>query len=244
MKGNNTISTELEHISPTVANLGKDQVYSVPNGYFEGLAACILQKIRAEELLTKATSATYTVPDGYFEQLPQAILQQLHADSVTAELNEVAPVLNNISKAPVYTVPDGYFNQFGVSVTAQSSGKVVRMTVVRRWVSYAAAAVFAGVAITGLVWLLLQNGSKQPTVAEIEKARSTNIPEVVNNIPEEAITAFLNTHTNTSDVADNELNSNPNEVDFNQFIETATDEDIINYLNEHEVADENVGKGI
>lgn len=244
MKEKNIILTELEQISPTVANLGKDQIYSVPNGYFEGLAACILQKIRAGELLSKASSATYSVPEGYFEQLPQAILQKITTESVDQELTAIAPALIGLNKQQVYTVPDGYFEQFDVSVSAKPAGKLVTMSVVRRWVSYAAAAVLGGFAITGIVWMLQNPAGNKPTVVEIEKARSTNIPEVVNNIPEEAITAFLNTHTNTSDVADTDVNSNSNEVDFNQFIETATDEDIINYLNEHEVADENIGKGI
>jgi hypothetical protein len=240
----NTILTELQDISPTVANLGAPQVYSVPNGYFEGLAASILQHVRAEALLSTATSATYTAPAGYFDQLPNAILQKVKADAISTELLAIAPTLAGIGRQNVYEVPQGYFEQFGVTVTAEPAAKVVKMTVVRRWVSYAAAAVIGGIALTGIVLMLQNSSDSKPTVAEVEQARQTNVPQAVNSIPEEAITAFLATHSNTADITDNEAINTQEAIDIDLFIETATDEEIRNYLNENEVADENIGKGI
>jgi adenylate kinase len=244
MNKHNTILEELSQISSAVANIEHREVYSVPNGYFEGLATCILQQIRAEALLSKATSATYTAPTGYFDQLPSSILNKVKADTISEELMATAPVLAGINRHNVYEVPEGYFETFAVAVTATPTAKVVKMTIVRRWVSYAAAAVVVGVLVTGAVLLMQSSGNNQPTVAEVEIARQINVPQAVNSIPEETITAFLDTHANTADYTDSEPNSSQDELDVNLFIESATDEEILNYLNEHEVMDENIGKGI
>ncbi len=76
------IENELNSISPLLAGLQRRTVFSVPAGYFDGLADRIIQKIR---LLEKEEDAD--------------------------ELADIAPLLHAMARKNVYTVPEGYFEQ-------------------------------------------------------------------------------------------------------------------------------------
>ena len=58
-------------------------VYTVPSGYFEGLLAEVMKRIKIE------------------------------ADNAADELSHLSPFLNTISKQNPYTVPAGYFEELG-----------------------------------------------------------------------------------------------------------------------------------
>jgi hypothetical protein len=110
MNKSGNILNELQSISPEVARINGELPYEVPAGYFEGLAAQILERIKAEEtslpvVLQGVRVNPFTVPAGYFEHLPEQLLQRAKA------VEEVmAPVLEGASTNP-YTVPVGYFEQ-------------------------------------------------------------------------------------------------------------------------------------
>ena len=114
MENRQNIVQELQDISSLLADMPLVNLYAVPHGYFESLPDIVLDKIRIEALLADASAKTFTVPQGYFERLPASILSQIKAGEnrlteETAELDQVAPFLNMISRQNVYAVPEGYF---------------------------------------------------------------------------------------------------------------------------------------
>ncbi len=115
-----------ENTEPSFA-IGKDKplTFSVPEGYFEGFAQGLLDKIKAgvaepagmesvkEELarlspvlsgLSRQTP--YQLPEGYFE-----------------ELSSLHPILAELRDKPLYTVPEGYFAGMATDVLQKLTAK-------------------------------------------------------------------------------------------------------------------------
>ncbi len=114
------IENELSSISPILAGLQRHTVFSVPAGYFDGLADRIMQKIR---------------------------LLEKEKDASSNELADIAPLLHSMNRKNVYTVPEGYFEQ---AIVHRATTRVVSMHRPRKWMRYAAAAVLAGAIGTGI----------------------------------------------------------------------------------------------
>lgn len=158
METKSAILSELKEISPVVANVGSGLTYQVPDGYFDGLAAAILNRIKTEGLSAKdelqtlspllgglSKKSPYKVPENYFE---------------------VSPLLMQLRNKETYTVPDGYFENFAADVVNKvqkgKPAKVVSMNSGRRFMRYAAAAVVAGVMAVG-GWFYFANTSNGTT---------------------------------------------------------------------------------
>ncbi|HEY6901556.1 MAG TPA: hypothetical protein VI233_12970, partial [Puia sp.] len=167
----------------------KPLAFSVPEGYFEGFAQGLMDKIKAgvaqpggEGGRTKVESASeelarlspllsgmsrqtpYQVPQGFFE-----------------ELSSLHPILEELRDKPLYTVPEGYFAGLAEDVrkrlglaeagparmaeaepVQQAPAKVItlgRSFRQRSLWKYSAAAVVAGLMIT-IGWLRLNSPSK------------------------------------------------------------------------------------
>jgi hypothetical protein len=147
------IIQELNDLGSSLENTTTGNIYSIPEGYFEGFAQQVLGRIKAEEkgleflsLLSKENP--YQVPVGYFKNLPQNIMEGIrrHADYQTSreELESISPLLNSLNKKPVFSVPDNYFANFEVAPGKKTEAKVVLLAS-RKWIRYAAAAVITGV---------------------------------------------------------------------------------------------------
>ncbi len=119
------ILKELLELKSELAAIGRENIFQVPAGYFDGLAAEILKKIRTKEsgneggmadfvLATDHSKQTpYSTPAGYFNNLPEQILKRIKAaesDDSTDELATLSPLLSKISKQVPYAVPAGYFD--------------------------------------------------------------------------------------------------------------------------------------
>jgi hypothetical protein len=107
MENRTNILNELREISPVVAAISLQNPYTVPAGYFEGLAEQVLQRIQADEapilsVLPKAQHP-FEVPAGYFEGLADQLLKRVKASSahLSATLQQ--------AKSNPYQVPQGYF---------------------------------------------------------------------------------------------------------------------------------------
>ena len=170
MTDRNTILNELQGLGSTLAKINPQNLYQVPDGYFEGLANQILNRIKAME----ASSATeeleilspllnnisreipFTVPAGYFEELSENMMQVIreHADYQTSdeEIASLSPLLSSISKKSPYNVPDGYFENLSSRIGKNKDVKIISITK-RKWYRVAVAAVFVGIiAIGGLLF--------------------------------------------------------------------------------------------
>jgi len=126
MTQKDNILQELQELKSSLVNHTHQNVYTVPAGYFDGLAAQMLKRIKAMEAATAGEELFYlspvvnnlskqvpfAVPAGYFEGLTGQVLNRVKAMEATTaneELEVLSPLLNNISKEMPYTLPVGYF---------------------------------------------------------------------------------------------------------------------------------------
>ena len=112
MENRINILSELQSISPTVAGIAPVNPYSVPTGYFEGLATQILTLINEPSTFLPAVVINpYIVPDGYFEKLPEHILSIVKSER-SSEL---------LSNEPVnpYEAPSGYFESLAETILSR-----------------------------------------------------------------------------------------------------------------------------
>lgn len=123
MENKENILQELQQISQAVATIGNRNVYSVPAGYFDGLAEEVVAKLQLAPL--QALPNPFAVPEGYFDSLAGNIMDKIRARQKTVknsevfeELQGIAPLLNTISKQMPYSIPEGYFQQFSVNINA------------------------------------------------------------------------------------------------------------------------------
>lgn len=161
---------ELRDLDSSLGSYSPQNIYTVPNGYFEGLPTQILNRIKALEaadakeelaylspLLRNASKEMpYSVPTDYFQNLSDNIVQQLseHANHQTSEeeIGSLSPLLSSLKNKNPYAVPSGYFENLETK-TEKKEAKVIAITK-RRWYRLAIAAVFIGiVAIGGLLFI-------------------------------------------------------------------------------------------
>jgi hypothetical protein len=174
------IIQELNDLESPLANGPFKIPYVVPEGYFEGLPARLLEMVSALEAGHELSSALpkenpYQVPAGYFESFADSVLNKIHSttkeQTPAEELASLSPLLSSLSKEPVYSVPEGYFENLTVAVK-EKPAKVVSLSQ-RKWLRYAAAAVIvAAVTVTGF-FVIGNNkvGSKSAdgVLAKVEK---------------------------------------------------------------------------
>jgi len=99
-----------------IAGMEKTNVFSVPEGYFEGLADRMLILSKAEELSILddfSKEEKGEVPAGYFDSLADNIMAKIRAEEnkpAAVELRELSPALYSIQNENVFEVPAGYFD--------------------------------------------------------------------------------------------------------------------------------------
>lgn len=184
METRSTILNELNGISPTVAQAGATTPYQVPQGYFDGLAQAILNRIKTDSLDATQEVETlspllaglnkkmpFSVPDDYFTELSGNVVGGVKAiDFVNEELEIISPMLQELRHKNVYKVPQGYFESLANNVldkvNERKPAKVVAMNAGRRFMRYAVAAVIAGaMAIGGWLYFDNTNTTQQEQVA-------------------------------------------------------------------------------
>jgi hypothetical protein len=131
MTQNSNILQELIELESTLANLAPQNVYEVPDGYFEGLANLVLNRIKALEtnsipeelgylspvLGSLSKQMPYSIPAGYFEGLEDRLMQGVlesggylqKLQTAKEELESISPFLNGLNKQMPYSIPQGYF---------------------------------------------------------------------------------------------------------------------------------------
>ena len=237
MENRQNIVQELQDISSLLADMPLVNLYAVPYGYFESLPGIVLDKIRIEALLADASAKTFTVPQGYFERLPSTILSQIKAGEnrlteETAEIDIVAPFLNMISRQNVYAVPEGYFEQVNFADAAQNQKKetkVVTLRKARRWMQYAAAAVVAGVLVTG-AFLFTDNNN----YLENEKFERLDVSSGLNTVSEADLVKYLNNPEHVVPSPATTLLASEEELaDVKSNIRQLSDEELNQYLKEN-----------
>ena len=182
------ILQELRELNSTLANVTVQNVYTVPVGYFDGLATQVLNRIKAMEATNSveelgylspmlsgiSKQMPYVVPAGYFNGLEERMLQAVHVSNQTAkeEIETLSPLLSGLKKEMSarpghsdgpYSIPQGYFESLTEKIVADEKKPAMKVIslISRKWFRYAAAAVVIGIiAMTG--FLFLGGGEKEP----------------------------------------------------------------------------------
>ena len=224
------IVQELRDISPLVADIQPVTPYTVPDGYFTALPEMVLEKLRIEAMLTAASGNTYGVPAGYFDALPGNTLAKIKSSSsdTREELAEIAPLLNTISRREVYAVPAGYFENTDFTASAQAAKPQAKLVVMRKankWMQYVAAAMMAGVLVTG-AFLYTDNGSTNGTQYE-----PVDLSLELNKVNAEELVTYLNNPEHAAGAT--VLASEATLTDVRTHIQKLSDEELNNYLKEN-----------
>lgn len=168
MAQRDNILNELKDLQSSLVNAVPQNIYTVPGGYFDGLAAQVLNRIKALEadnaaeelnylspLLKSIFKKTpYSVPAGYFDSLAETMLLSVQNtggfQTPAEELEAISPLLGGLKKEMPYSVPQGYFEGLNKTIpveTIKPAAKVVSIAK-QKWFRYAAAAVVTGVIVT------------------------------------------------------------------------------------------------
>ncbi len=231
MQNRQTILQELQEITPAVATISNRNVYSVPPGYFDGLAGEVLAMIHMESL---PVSMPYSVPQGYFNSFADTVMQKILMQSNPAEhsetyqeLEEIAPLLNTINKGNIYSVPENYFKQFSVNINIsqpQVKAKVVSINRNKaKWITYLAAACVTGILAIGAFWFKNSTQTQPPPV---------NVEKGIAGLSDDEINNYLNEHPSsgtevTPAVIEQEV------PDVQPIIKNLSTEEIQQYLDEN-----------
>ena len=209
--------TILNQITPEIKN-----PYQVVNGYFDGVANDIFLRIASKK-------ATYQLPNEYFETLSSQILDKVKIgkNEIIDELEEIAPFLNSIKKENPYKISNDYFN--GLSIKQASQTKVVSIKKTSlNWLKYVAAAVFAGILVTG--GLQLYNK---------KDAGKVDIQASIQSLPEAELLKGIDVEK-TSLVSTDDVFTSPLEDlgNLQNEIQSVSDDEIEAYLKENNISNE------
>lgn len=172
------ISKELNELGSSLLKTDNQPLYTVPAGYFEGLADQVLGRIKAleahsatEELahlspLLSGIGKTmpYQVPAGYFEEVEERMIYAMMPGDHSAdeELETLSPLLAGLNKQMPFEVPQGYFDTVAIPANeTQQPAKVIGITS-RKWFRMAAAAVIVGVIALSTMFIIGKTSSKDP----------------------------------------------------------------------------------
>lgn len=166
----NTILNELKDIGSALGNYTPQNIYTVPNGYFEGLPTQILNRIKALEAINAkeeleylspllsdiSKDMPYSVPAGFFQNLSDDMMRRIGNNSnhqtSEEEIESLSPLLSSLKNKNPYSVPSGYFETLETKIE-KTETKVISITK-RRWYRLAVAAAVIGiVAMGGLLFI-------------------------------------------------------------------------------------------
>lgn len=234
MTTRNTILNELRDLASSLGNFSPQNIYTVPNGYFEGLPAQILDRVKALEAINAkeeleylspllsnvSKEMPYSVPAGFFQHLSDGVMKSISNNSnhqtSEKEIESLSSLLSGLKNKNPYSVPAGYFESLEMK---RQETKVVSMTR-RRWYRLAVAAAVIGiVAIGGLLFIkpgqidpnknpqawINKNVNKKVSQDKLDEFVKLAEDETVNMIPENDVTKQAEIKELMKDVSEKEI---------------------------------------
>jgi hypothetical protein len=242
----NDILNELKELSPLLAGLEKINVFIIPDGYFDGIAATVLLALRTQENSLPAFSgeSTFDVPVGYFESLAGNILAKIKSGEITAadELRELSTMLYSIQNENVYKVPKGYFDGLAEDILKQvqpQQAKMVRMGKRNGFLKTAVAASVIIMLAFGIYKVDKNFGSAantqiallDPSIQQGKNMGDAQFNATLDSLSTQEIASYLEKHNDEGDVASLtsslDANSIPSQDDY-----IVDDKTLDNYLQE------------
>ena len=204
MTQRNNILQELNEIGSTLLNVTPQNIYQIPDGYFEGLAEQVLNRIKAIEVTNAKDELRYlspvvhsipkeipySVPAGYFNGLEERLMNIVREseDYQTAkeELESISPLLSGLNKKMPYSVPQGYFETLTAEINTKPETKIVSITH-RKWFRYAAAAVVVGIVAMGAFFYI-----NRKTISPVDENKAwAKIEKKVETLSDKEIKDFV-----------------------------------------------------
>ena len=237
------ILQELNELKSSLATVTPQNIYTIPPGYFDGLTAQVLNRIKAMEaknaveelgylspsLNNISRQLPYTIPTGYFESLAEKMMQLVRESNkyqtAREELETLSPLLSGLKKTMPYSVPQGYFENLDEKRN-KPVAKIISI-VSRKWFRYAAAAVVTGLLVlAGLIYL--NPGNRVDPVAQpyawvkksIQKVDKADIDAFV-NLADQAQAAVATTPVKPGEIK--ELMKDVSDKEIQDFLDTAPD---------------------
>lgn len=192
MNRRNPIKDELNGLNSQLPQDPDGSPYSVPEGYFEGLAGSILSRIKTGSpevspateiaelsplLAGLSREMPYAVPGNYFSSTIDGL-------SILVREDETPAVLKYIGKELPYEVPYDYFEELPSVILKKvtNRGRVVPM-IRRKWMHLAAAALVAGIiTLSGISYFNKPSVDPNAPIAQQLKNVSTKeLDEFINN---------------------------------------------------------------
>ena len=202
MNQSNEILKELQGISPMLAQMQKVNVFSIPDGYFNGLA----EKITAYSLLNQNESLQHhlnhveeldvppsgvrrlqQVPKGYFDSLSDIIFSKIkisEGESIDEEdFQKSFPLLYSLKNKNVFGVPENYFEKVSEEIIEKINhhqpAKVISMST--KWWKYAVAAVVAGAIAFSSLQIFNGSSESDQIPTYVESSFKYKTPEQIND---------------------------------------------------------------
>ena len=245
-----TIENELRDMSPVLAEIPKNNVFSVPDGYFNELPDRMLSITESKVFRPLVPVQPFNdVPSGYFEHLSDNILQKVKSGSVAPNMPETtSDILAPVRHMNVFEIPAGYFDQLATSilkkVTSGNTGKLVPFNSRKRIIQFAAAAMITGLIALGIYSVnnhqvingtnsALTAATLDPSIESGKKMNDQEFTDKMNNLSEDDIAKYIEKNGDETDLA--ALSSGIEENNLPQQEEYLTDEKTLeNYLNDLE----------
>ena len=125
MSNRNDILNELNTLSPLVAGIPFVNVFTVPEGYFNQLAKAIfMNTAEAEQIEMPVTgNVPQGYFDGLAGNIMDKI-KSLEA-AAKEEIQGLSPVLASIGNSNIFTVPDNYFENSAMAIAQKDRKSVV-----------------------------------------------------------------------------------------------------------------------
>ena len=249
-----------KHIQDELRSLGSDlpasdnQPFSVPEGYFDGLAATILAKVKGTETTPQAElselspllagiskQTPYSVPASYFEESlvgASAVLDQ-----------EGSAILAAIGKSMPYQVPGKYFDLLPNRILeklAKPKAKVVPLFS-RTWMRVATAAVIGGALVFGGYQLLSGNSdkintpgtAKVPDTTNQQLARNSAMPvEEIKQVSTKDLEEFIENVEVAAPKGQNKSTKDPNTKDVKELLKDVSVNEMESFLSSLPTADD------
>lgn len=195
MKCFNAILQELENISPVVANIQKQNVWSVPIGYFDSILPAILNAIKNDASINIA-------------------------NEVAEELKTISPLLASLSKASILSIPEHYFDDN----VYNNQHKIISINnrKKKKYIWLAAASVALLVALGLNQWLernMQRSGIDEIALAEkLDKIDEQSLITYVNNNSIGEMSAYSTTTNTNWDIDINEAFKQIDANEINKYV--------------------------
>ncbi len=221
MSNREDILVEIKSISVTVAAIPFVNVFHVDDAYFSTLPEIIIAHINAGNAFTSTKNLAVPEGyfESLAANILNKIYA--HENGVAAELSEISPLLADIENKETYKVPESYFNNLTFVGEQPETAKVISLSNPRSFFKYAAAAVITGLLGLSIVNIVDNNKAVDPLITTAETtlgstqqnslALNGNFDEALKNISDNEIEQYL--QKNGQDVNAALVASSTDEVD-------------------------------